>query len=83
MNTTAASEARPLDYYDLNISVVLNVFYILAGVMLLTGAGLILYYVKLLYDEKKIKEEEEKLMLTRDIEGGGDNKSIPLGTTFE
>ena len=83
MNTTAASEARPFDYYELNISVVLNVFYILAGVMLLTGAGLILYYVKLLYDEKKIKEEEEKLMLTRDIEGGGDNKSIPLGTTFE
>ena len=50
--------------------------------MLLIGAGLILYYVKLLYDEKKIKEEEEKLMLARDIEGG-DNKTIPLGTTFE
>lgn len=81
-NTTAASESRPIDYYNDHISTVLNVFYILAGVMLLIGAGLILYYVKLLYDEKKIKEEEEKLMLARDIEGG-DNKTIPLGTTFE
>lgn len=51
--------------------------------MLLIGAGLILYYVKILYDEKKAKEEEEKLLLTRNIEGGRDNQNIPLGTSFE
>lgn len=82
MNTTSASEARPIDFYEKNIGLVLNILYILAGIMLLIGAGLILYYVKLLYDEKKIKEEEEKMMLARDIEGG-ESKNIPLGTTFE
>ena len=51
--------------------------------MLLIWAGLILYYVKILYDEKKAKEEEEKLLLTRNIEGGRDNQNIPLGTSFE
>ena len=62
---------------------VLNALYIIAGIMLLIGAGLILYYVKILYDEKKAKEEEEKLLLTRNIEGGRDNQNIPLGTSFE
>lgn len=83
MNTTAASESRPIEYYENNIQAVLNALYIIAGIMLLIGAGLILYYVKILYDEKKAKEEEEKLLLTRNIEGGRDNQNIPLGTSFE
>ena len=83
MNTTAASESRPIDYYEKNIQVVLNVLYIIAGIMLLIGAGLIFYYVKMLYDEKKIKEKEELLILTKKIEGERDNQNIPLGTSFE
>ena len=45
--------------------------------MLLIGAGLILFYVKLLYSERKIKEEIEKLVLEKQIEGKNIN-SVPL-----
>ena len=80
MNSVASSEPRPISYYTDHINIYLNIFYILAGIMLLQGSGLILYYVKLLYDEKKIKEDEEKLMLTRGAEEGG---NAPLVSTDE
>lgn len=80
MNSAASSETRPIPYYTNHINIYLNIFYILAGIMLLLGSGLILYYVKLLYDEKKIKEDEEKLMLARGAEEGG---NAPLVSTDE
>lgn len=74
MNTSASQEARPKEYYDNNIGLYLNLFYILAGIMLLTAAGLILFFVKQLYNEKKIKEEEEKNNIIKQEEG----KTSPL-----
>ena len=74
MNTSASQEARPKEYYENNIALYLNLFYILAGIMLLTAAGLILFFVKQLYNEKKIKEEEEKNNIIKQEEG----KTSPL-----
>lgn len=74
MNTSASQETRPKEYYENNIAIYLNLFYVFAGIMLLTSAGLILFFVKQLYNEKKIKEEEESNNIIRKEEG----KTSPL-----
>ena len=76
-NSSSSIESRPIEYYEKNILTTMNVLYIISGCMLLIGAGLILFYVKLLYSERKIKEEIEKLVLEKQIEGKNLN-SVPL-----
>lgn len=68
-NSSASAEARPAGFYLYNISIIMDVLYIISGAFLLIGSGCILYYVRQLYLEKKIKEELEKLMLIKQIEG--------------
>lgn len=75
--STSSTEARPPEYYENNILTTMNILNIISGCMLLIGAGLILFYVKLLYSERKIKEEKEKLALANQIEGKNIN-TIPL-----
>ena len=76
-NSSASTEARPEGYYLYHIGTLMDVFYIISGVFLLSGAGCILYYVRQLYLEKKIKVELEKLMLIKQIEGKT-NMGAPL-----
>lgn len=71
-NSSASSEARPEEFYLHNIGDIMDAFYSISGAFLLIGAGCILYYVRQLYLEKKIKEELEKLMLIKQIEGRTD-----------
>lgn len=68
-NAQAASESRPIEYWDYKIDSWMKALYIISGIFLIVASIMILLCGKYLYDIQKITMEEEKVALQQKYEG--------------